>query len=150
MITPFFDRVLVCVTTGNECVLETLYLHFVSFIVTFLVAFFFVTKIPERFAPGRFDFVGQSHQLFHIAAALLTSLQMHMFPLDAILRKDNLLKFKDATPGVYINIPSLLIVVQVSGLFIVAIFGYLVFKRVLISNKKDVVKDIVETERKIL
>jgi len=149
MITLFFDRVLVCVTTGNECVLETLYLHFVSFIVTFLVAFFFVTKIPERFAPGRFDFVGQSHQLFHIAAALLTTLQMHMFPLDAILRKDELAQVQDATPGVYTTFLPY-IVVQVSGLFIVAIFGYLVFKRVLISNKKDVVKDIVETERKIL
>jgi predicted membrane channel-forming protein YqfA (hemolysin III family) len=28
--------------------------------------FFFCTKIPERFAPGYFDYVGASHQLWHI------------------------------------------------------------------------------------
>jgi predicted membrane channel-forming protein YqfA (hemolysin III family) len=28
--------------------------------------FFFRTKIPERFAPGCFDYVGASHQLWHI------------------------------------------------------------------------------------
>ena len=149
LITPFLQRVLVCVTTGKECVLETLYLHFASIILTFFVAFFFVTKIPERFAPGRYDFIGQSHQLFHIAAALLTSLQMYMFPLDAILRRDELAQVQDSSPGVYTTFFPY-IIVQVSGLFIVAMFGYLVVKRVLISNKKEVVKDIIESERKML
>jgi predicted membrane channel-forming protein YqfA (hemolysin III family) len=26
----------------------------------------YAMKIPERFAPGRFDLIGQGHQLFHI------------------------------------------------------------------------------------
>ena len=26
----------------------------------------YVARVPERFAPGRFDFVGSSHQIFHV------------------------------------------------------------------------------------
>ncbi|KAL0359887.1 UNVERIFIED_CONTAM: Heptahelical transmembrane protein 2 [Sesamum angustifolium] len=36
-------------------------------------AFFYVTRIPERWKPGAFDIVGHSHQIFHVfvvAAAL--------------------------------------------------------------------------------
>uniref|UniRef100_H2Z7P0 Uncharacterized protein n=1 Tax=Ciona savignyi TaxID=51511 RepID=H2Z7P0_CIOSA len=31
---------------------------------------FFATYLPERFYPGTFDIVGQSHQLFHICVSL--------------------------------------------------------------------------------
>lgn len=46
-------------------------LHFVGNIIIFYIlfgvgVFFFLTKIPERFAPGCFDYVGASHQLWHI------------------------------------------------------------------------------------
>lgn len=30
----------------------------------------FQTKVPERFAPGRFDVWGSSHQIFHICVLL--------------------------------------------------------------------------------
>lgn len=34
-------------------------------------AFFYVTRIPEVLLPGRFDFIGHSHQIWHILAALV-------------------------------------------------------------------------------
>jgi adiponectin receptor len=45
--------------------------YFLSNIIMFYILlgvgiFFFRTKIPERFAPGYFDYVGASHQLWHI------------------------------------------------------------------------------------
>jgi len=41
---------------------------FVTQIITTGIAVLFYTKfIPERFAPGRFDLIGNSHQLWHVA-----------------------------------------------------------------------------------
>ncbi len=145
VVAPFLHRMQVCFTEGRDCIPETLHFHVLGFVLTITLTFFFVTKIPERFAPGRFDLMGQSHQLFHIAAAALTSVQMYMFPIEAQLRKDELTKF----PGFYPTFNStflLYILVQVFGVLTITIFGILVVKRVLISNKKDVVQDLIRRE----
>lgn len=34
-------------------------------------AFFYVTRIPESLAPGRFDLIGSSHQVWHVCSALV-------------------------------------------------------------------------------
>ena len=36
-----------------------------------LGAFFYITRIPESIFPGRFDYIGHSHQLWHVCAALI-------------------------------------------------------------------------------
>ncbi|CAN9507795.1 unnamed protein product [Ophioblennius macclurei] len=46
-----------------------------------LAALFFSCPIPERFFPGRCDFVGQGHQIFHLFLSLCT-----MFQLEALFR----------------------------------------------------------------
>ncbi len=145
VVTPFVHRMQVCFMEGKDCIPETLHLHALGFVLTFTLAFFFVTKIPERFAPGRFDVIGQSHQLFHLAAAALTSVQMHMFPIEAEIRKEDLMKF----PGFRPDFSSTFlpyIFVQVFGILTVSVFSVLVTKRVLISNKKDVVQDLLSRE----
>jgi hypothetical protein len=43
--------------------------------------FFFGSDVPQRFFPGRFDFVGHSHQIFHVCI-MLTSLTQ----LDAVYK----------------------------------------------------------------
>ena len=35
-------------------------------------AFFLITQLPEKLYPGRFDIIGQSHQLWHIGAGYCT------------------------------------------------------------------------------
>ena len=146
-VSPFVYRLKVCVTTGSECIPETLYLHLSTFIATLFVLFFFVTKIPERFAPGNFDIIGQSHQLFHISAAILTTIQMYMLPIDADLRKETLTQIQQLSPNIFSTF-LLFAIVQVLGLLVVSVFGVLVVKRVLISNKKDVVQDVIRKEKK--
>ena len=34
--------------------------------VAALVVYFYASRVPERWAPGRFDLVLQSHQLWHL------------------------------------------------------------------------------------
>ena len=109
--------------------------------------FFFVSKIPERFAPGRFDYVGQSHQLFHVSAVVLTTSQMMMIPTDALVRRDTLSAWPDYRPD-FSSTVLLYVLVQVCGLVCVGVFGLLVWARVLISNKAEVVKDVIKREKR--
>lgn len=44
-------------TTGYEILMGVLY---------GLGAVIYVTRIPERWMPGKFDIAGHSHQLFHV------------------------------------------------------------------------------------
>jgi len=48
-------------------------------ILTVLAAITYCLHIPERVFPGRFDFIGHSHQLFHILSALGSRDQMNAF-----------------------------------------------------------------------
>lgn len=53
-----------------------------------LAAIFFSCPIPERFFPGRCDFVGQGHQVFHLFLSLCTVFQMQALFLDYAKRRD--------------------------------------------------------------
>ncbi|XP_038164463.1 membrane progestin receptor beta [Cyprinodon tularosa] len=54
----------------------------------FLAALFFSYPIPERFFPGRCDFVGQGHQIFHLFLSLCTLFQLEALFLDYARRRD--------------------------------------------------------------
>ncbi|KAF5925307.1 hypothetical protein HPG69_001751 [Diceros bicornis minor] len=68
----------------------TLY-HQKHMAITLLASFFYSAHLPERLAPGRFDYVGHSHQLFHVCVILATHVQMEAILLDKTLRKEWLL-----------------------------------------------------------
>ncbi|XP_071356861.1 progestin and adipoQ receptor family member VII, a [Trachinotus anak] len=51
-------------------------------------AFFFTCPLLERIFPGRCDFVGQSHQLFHIFLSCCTLCQIHASHLDYVGRRE--------------------------------------------------------------
>lgn len=144
---PFAYRMKVCLTTGEDCVLETLHWHFLGSFLIFVIMFFFVTKIPERFAPGRFDYLGHSHQLFHLSAVALTTLQMWAFPKDATVRRETLTALADFHPD-FRSTFLLYLLVQACGLALVVIFAVLVKKRILISNKIEVIANLLAQEKK--
>lgn len=98
------------------------------------MAFFFVSKLPERLAPGRFDFFFHSHQLFHVAAAIVTTFQFYMIPIDAYLRREALTRDPAMLPSIATTLLPFGFVLLV-GLAIIAVLGSLVVKRVIISNK---------------
>ncbi|NWS77682.1 PAQR6 protein, partial [Crotophaga sulcirostris] len=52
-----------------------------------LTGFLFASHLPERLAPGRFDYIGHSHQLFHICAVLGTHFQLEAVLCDASSRQ---------------------------------------------------------------
>ncbi|MBN3289570.1 MPRGB protein, partial [Polypterus senegalus] len=82
---PIFYRIFLC--SGEGCTNnETNALHYQHIMLAFLTAFLFVTHLPERLAPGCFDYVGHSHQLFHMCAVIGTHFQMEAVIMDMNLR----------------------------------------------------------------
>ena len=51
-------------------------------ILTLLLFVLFVCKLPERLCPGKFDLMGNSHQLTHICAVTITTLQLQIVEFD--------------------------------------------------------------------
>ncbi|KAL2094054.1 hypothetical protein ACEWY4_011366 [Coilia grayii] len=83
---PLFYRLFVCV--GEGCTAnEANGVHHVHIQLAFLTGFLFTTHLPERLAPGSFDYIGHSHQLFHVFAIAGTVLQMKAIELDMVLRQ---------------------------------------------------------------
>ena len=57
-----------------------------------LAAFFFSCPVPERFLPGRCDFVGQGHQVFHLFLSLCTVFQLEALYRDYARRRDTVVE----------------------------------------------------------
>uniref|UniRef100_A0A3Q2QFE1 Progestin and adipoQ receptor family member VIII n=1 Tax=Fundulus heteroclitus TaxID=8078 RepID=A0A3Q2QFE1_FUNHE len=65
--------------------------HALQVALFLLAAFFFSCPVPERFFPGRCDFVGQGHQVFHVFLSLCTMFQLEALFLDYARRRDTVL-----------------------------------------------------------
>ncbi|XP_039107350.1 membrane progestin receptor delta isoform X2 [Hyaena hyaena] len=74
---PLFYRLGLCWDGGRGCGREALSSsHTHHLLCALLTGFLFASHLPERLAPGRFDYIGHSHQLFHICAVLGTHFQL--------------------------------------------------------------------------
>lgn len=133
---PYLHRLIVCEIYGTDCVPETFMWHMLSVVFANLLTFFFVTKVPERFFPGKFDRFFQSHQLFHLSAAGLTSVQMCFLPMEVRLRKDLLSEVEGAMPTWQTTLFPF-VCAEVLGLGVVCGLGYLAKTGVLTTNKYD-------------
>ncbi|XP_033971888.1 membrane progestin receptor gamma-B isoform X2 [Trematomus bernacchii] len=88
---PLFYRVFLCV--GEGCTdNDTNILHCKHIALAFLTGFLFATHLPERLAPGSFDYIGHSHQLFHVCGILGTHFQMKAIEQDMMTRSPWLLQ----------------------------------------------------------
>lgn len=76
-------------------------------------AFFFGSEVPQRYLPGRCDFLGHSHQIFHVCVFLVAIKQLDAVYLE--ITTDSKLLYADAAPtfrntfgavflGIFINI----------------------------------------------
>ncbi|KAM9405831.1 membrane progestin receptor delta-like isoform 1-T1 [Salvelinus alpinus] len=83
---PLFYRLLLC-CGGSCCHSEALPSHCYHLLFAFLTCFLFASHLPERLAPGRFDYFGHSHQLFHICAVVGTHFQMEAVLADMTSRR---------------------------------------------------------------
>lgn len=83
---PLFFRLFVC--EGDDCTdNDANALHCYHISLAFLTAFLFATHLPERLAPGSFDYIGHSHQLFHVCGVLGTHFQMAAVEQDMAARR---------------------------------------------------------------
>ncbi|XP_051580328.1 membrane progestin receptor gamma-A-like isoform X2 [Myxocyprinus asiaticus] len=83
---PLFYRIFVC--TGKGCTVnEANTVHYQHTALAALTSFLFATHLPERLAPGSFDYIGHSHQLFHVFAIFGTYFQMTAIELDMAARR---------------------------------------------------------------
>ena len=139
--SPIGVRILtVCLPTGKECVMETLFHHIICEILTLVLTFFFISKIPERFAPGKFDYVFQSHQVFHVTAAVQTVLIFYMIPIETAVRREGLSKYEVIKPDLFTTF-AMYGAAIVGCLVVVLTLSVLVMKEVLKPNKSDIKTD---------
>ena len=90
----FFDNFPVVIWLSScvsEPCLESKFHHITQFIFCFIAAFLYMSHLPERLQPGRFDIWGHSHQIFHICGTLGTIFQMSAIQIDMDLQKSNII-----------------------------------------------------------
>ncbi|XP_059808936.1 membrane progestin receptor delta-like isoform X2 [Hypanus sabinus] len=117
---PLFYRLFLC--KGEGCTHnETIPIHYKHMALAFLTGFLFATHLPERLAPGRFDYIGHSHQLFHICAIIGTHFQMKAIIMDMTLRQA-WLKFHTPLPSFMDTIGAVSLALLVN-ILIIALFS---------------------------
>nr|UYS55293.1 membrane progestin receptor beta [Physella acuta] len=57
---------------------------FLASIAGIICAVFFSSHIPEKIWPGKFDFIGQGHQIFHVSSVILVIFQFQAAELDIV------------------------------------------------------------------
>ena len=61
---------------------ESLRLHLLHMVWFVVAGFFYGSEMPQRIFPGRFDFLGHSHQIFHICVVIASLKQLNALYLD--------------------------------------------------------------------
>lgn len=65
----FIYRFLSC-WADDDCLIPSLHHHLKTSLLMLMSVFFFSSHFPEKLFPGRFDIVGQGHQIFHALSIL--------------------------------------------------------------------------------
>lgn len=134
---PIILRVAVC-EGPKDCNPENYFFLLAGYFVTMVSAFFFATKIPERFFPLTFDIFGASHQLFHVTIAMATTIQMKFLISDSSVRRSALEQDPiQATFGSSV----LVYVAAAMGNFLTFLVFTALRVRGYLQNKKEKIKD---------
>lgn len=73
----------------SSCGESRLY-HLSQFACVVVASFFYGSHFPERLAPGRFDYLGHSHNMLHVFSILATNEQLRAVLLDLRRRRQEL------------------------------------------------------------
>ena len=88
--SPYFVRLFVC-SSDPACNPDSIRL-FAGCLLSFTAAAVVnVTRVPERFVPGFFDFIGQSHNFLHILTTIGDHFAFSVFLSDLAARKEFLI-----------------------------------------------------------
>lgn len=86
---PTGDRMLKCLLIGEECS-PGLYYTFLTWAFYLLSALLNAGRIPERWRPGTFDYIGHSHHWVHVMTTLGTFCYLRAVSLDMAEREHHL------------------------------------------------------------
>lgn len=101
-------------------------LHLCQVIVALLASFCYASHLPERVLPGKFDYVGHSHNLLHICGVTATLFQMEGALIDMDVRRDHLIETNLALMDPFWDqwIP---LFVLLGHVLLVAVFGVYIY-----------------------
>ncbi|KAM7010337.1 membrane progestin receptor gamma [Passerculus sandwichensis] len=85
-----FDSIPVFYRLSRSCSEASLLLHSRHSLCALLTFLSFTSHLPERLAPGSFDFIGHSHQVFHVCGVLGTLFQLEAVSVDMAERRGRL------------------------------------------------------------
>ncbi|CAN9504092.1 unnamed protein product [Ophioblennius macclurei] len=75
-------------------------------------ALFFTFPVLERYFPGRCDFLGQSHQIFHVLLSCCTLSQIHASHLDFVTRRELYSRLHESgEPALFVGLYAVTLVV---------------------------------------
>jgi len=123
---------------GDECVPSSLPYHIYAVLLPILTMVLFVTKWPERFFPGKFDIFFQSHQLFHVSAALSTTNQMKLLLIDSWSRQKVMTSNAQLT-GIFPSaskVCNLFLLVLVVQMCVILVLGLSLKMGIIKDNKR--------------
>ncbi|XP_043117234.1 membrane progestin receptor alpha-B [Puntigrus tetrazona] len=81
-ISPVLHRIYKCYGSEQGCADQAVMYHCYQVVFFLISAYFFSYPHPERWFPGRCDFIGQGHQIFHVFLVLCTLVQIEAVRLD--------------------------------------------------------------------
>lgn len=124
---PLVYRIVLC--CGGGCIhTEALSSHCYHLLFAVLTCFLFTSHLPERLAPGRFDYFGHSHQLFHVCAVVGTHFQMEGVITDMLSRRA-WLSDQGVAPSFIQTIGALLIALFLNLIIIILFSAPLLWRR---------------------
>ncbi|XP_061526408.1 membrane progestin receptor gamma-B isoform X2 [Phycodurus eques] len=131
---PLFYRLFLC--EGEDCTdNDTNVLHSTHIALAFLTGFLFATHLPERLAPGSFDYIGHSHQLFHVFGILGTHFQVMAIEQDMVLRRSWLLDH--SLPITFANSMGVTLIGLLVNLIIIILYSLPLLSKPVDQQKKQ-------------
>ncbi|XP_074652636.1 membrane progestin receptor gamma-like isoform X2 [Tubulanus polymorphus] len=133
---PIIYRLAFCHGEDLGCQSDGLRLHFGQYFFSLLAGLAYCSHLPERIRPGTFDFIGHSHQIFHVMGAIASYLQIKATMSDSAARKSFILKHDQTIPSSQwlFALTAFLSVVNVA---IIVYFGVQMYLYSLHADHKD-------------
>ncbi|XP_061671351.1 membrane progestin receptor gamma-B-like isoform X4 [Syngnathoides biaculeatus] len=134
---PLFYRLFLC--EGEYCTVNNSNVfHYTHIALAFLTGFLFATHLPERLAPGSFDYIGHSHQLFHVFGVLGTQFQVMAIERDMLLRRSWLLDH--SLPITFANSVGVTLLCLLVNLIILLLFSLPLLSEPVGQRKKHYIQ----------
>jgi hypothetical protein len=102
--------------------------HTTQMIWFFTAGFFFGSDIPQRFFPGKFDFLFHSHQIFHVCIMFMNLKQIDGMYTDIHEHLESIKKFED-TPTLWNTFGAVFFAIIVNA-FVIYIFHHVAKERI--------------------